>query len=155
FESPVSPLAALRVTDNVELRARIRPMRSSLTFSISLIIAAQLHNALAQASPTPAPTPVTRRSLLLSELHSTHDKAEWFTPIQAAVAGETAEQAKWVPQNAQGKTDPSANHSVGMLAYHLVFWDENALARLRSEKPASPGTNEETFNDFDAVRWDQ
>ena len=72
-------------------------MRPSLTFSISLIIAANLHTAIAQSSPTPAPTPVTLRSLLLSELHSTHDNAEWFTPIKAAVAGLTAEQAKWVP----------------------------------------------------------
>lgn len=127
-----------------------------LSFSISLIIiAANLRTAIAQSSPTPAPTPVTLRSLLLSELHSTHDKAEWFTPIHAAVAGLTAEQAKWVPQNAQGKTDSNANHSVGMLAYHLVFWNENALARLRGEKPASPGNNEETFNDFDAAHWDE
>src|SRR5262245_56610910 len=42
-----------------------------------------------------------------------------------------------------------------MLAYHLVFWNENALARLRGEKPASPGNNDETFNDFDAARWDE
>ena len=130
-------------------------MRSSLTFSISLIIAANLHAAIAQSSPTPAPTPVTLRSLLLSELHSTHDTAEWFTPIQAAVAGVTAEQAKWVPPNAQGKTDSSANHFVGMLAYHLVFWNENALARLRGEKPSSPGNNDETFNDFDATHWNE
>src|ERR1051325_10419116 len=130
-------------------------MRASLTFSISLIIAANLQSAIAQSSATPAPTPVTLRSLLLSELHSTHDKAEWFTPIKAAVAGLTAEQAKWVPSNAQGKIDPSANHSVGMLVYHLAFWNENALARLRGEKPASPGNNDETFNDFDAARWDE
>src|SRR5215470_3954400 len=128
-------------------------MHPSLTFSISLIIAANLHSAIAQSSPTPAPTPVTLRSLLLSELHSTHDKAEWFTPIQAAVAGLTAEQAKWVPKNAQGKLDPNANHSVGMLAYHLVFWNENALARLRGEKSANPNNNDETFNDFDAAHW--
>jgi hypothetical protein len=40
------------------------------------------------------------RSLVLSELHSTHDKAEWFTPMNNAVAGLKAEQAKWVPKNA-------------------------------------------------------
>ena len=114
-------------------------MRPSLTFSISLIIAANLHTAIAQSSPTPAPTPVTLRSLLLSELHSTHDKAEWFTPIQAAVAGLTAEQAKWVPQNAQGKTDPSANHSVGMLAYHLVFWNEKCAGPSARRKACESG----------------
>jgi uncharacterized damage-inducible protein DinB len=94
------------------------------------------------------------RSLLLSELHTTHDTAEWFTPMNTAVAGLTAEQAKWIPHNAQGKLDPNANHSVGMLAYHLVFWNENVLARLRGEKPANPANNDKTFNDFDAAHWD-
>ena len=58
-----------------------------------------------------------------------------------------------MPKNAQGKLDPDANHSVGMLAYHLVFWNENALARLRGEKPTNPNNNDETFNDFDSVHW--
>lgn len=128
-------------------------MRLSFVLGIVTIVAGSVANSGAQ-SPTPSPAPpATLRSLLLSELHSTHDKAEWFTPMNTAVAGLTAEQAKWVPQNAQGKHDPSANHSVGMLAYHLVFWNENALARLRGEKPVSPKTNDETFNDFDAAHW--
>jgi uncharacterized damage-inducible protein DinB len=93
------------------------------------------------------------RSALLAELHSTHDKAEWFTPMNAAVAGLTAEQAKWVPHNSQGKLDPNANHSVGMLTYHLVFWNETVLARMREENPGTPGNNDETFNDFDAAHW--
>jgi uncharacterized damage-inducible protein DinB len=128
-------------------------MRPFFTLSILASIVATSAFSVAQ-TPTPSAAPVTLRSLLISELHSTHDTAEWFTPIKAAVAGLTAEQAKWVPQNASGKLDPSANHSVGMLAYHLAFWNENALARLRGEKPASPSDNNETFNDFDAARWD-
>ena len=133
-----------------------RMLRMRLTFilSILVLVAGSNTSSFAQTPATPSPTPVTLRSLLLSELHSTHDKAEWFTPIKAAVAGLTAEQAKWVPQNAQGKVDPNANHSVGMLAYHLTFWNENALARLRGEKPAGPNTNDATFNDFDAAHWD-
>ena len=74
--------------------------------------------------------------------------------MNTAVAGLTAEQAKWIPHNAQGKLDPNANHSVGMLAHHLVFWNENVLARLRGEKPADPSNNDATFNDFDAAHWD-
>jgi uncharacterized damage-inducible protein DinB len=73
--------------------------------------------------------------------------------MNTAVAGLTAEQAKWVPHNAEGMLDPNANHSIGMLAHHLVFWNENALARLRGEKPTNPNNNDETFNDFDAVHW--
>ena len=67
------------------------------------------------AIPPAPPPPATLRSVLLAELHSTHDKADWFVPVNTAVAGLTAEQAKWIPTNAAGKLDPNANHSVGML----------------------------------------
>lgn len=125
-------------------------------FLACVFVTAGAASSIAQTSATPSPTPasVTLRSLLLSELHSTHDTAEWFTPMKAAVAGLTAEQAKWVPQNAEGKLDSNANHSAGMLAYHLAFWNERALAGLRGEKPAGPDSNEQTFNDFDAARWE-
>jgi uncharacterized damage-inducible protein DinB len=126
-------------------------------FILFLLVSASATSLFAQspAKPAPAPPPpATLRSVLLSELHSTHDQAEWFTPANTAVAGLTAEQAKWVPKNAEGKLDPNGNHSVGMLAYHLVFWNENALARLRGEKTTSPSNNNETFNDFDAAHWD-
>src|SRR4051794_35300702 len=128
-------------------------MRSSFIFCVLALVVGAVVSSRAQTA-TPAASPATLRSVLLSELHSSHDKAEWFTPIKAAVAGLTAEQAKWVPQNAQGNLDPNANHSVGMLAHHLAFWNENALARLRGEKRPGPGTNDETFNGFDAARWD-
>ena len=128
---------------------RLFTVRVALLLTTYLVLVAQT-----PATPSPTPTPVTLRSALLSELHSTHDKAEWFTPMNTAVAGLTAEQVKWVPHNAQGKLDPNANHSVGMLTYHLVFWNENVLARIRGEKPASPSNNDETFNDFDASHWD-
>ena len=121
---------------------------------ILLLLFSPIASLVAQTSITPGPSPPTLRSLLLSELHSTHDKAEWFTPMNTAVASLTAEQAKWVPKNAQDKLDSNANHSVGMLAYHLVFWNENALARLRGEKLTNPSNNDETFNDFDAAHWD-
>jgi len=111
--------------------------------------------ALAQKPPSipKAPAP-TLRTVLLAELHSTHDKADWFVSVNTAVAGLTADQAKWIPTNAAGKLDPNANHSVGMLAYHLLFWNSNALATLTGKKPASvPSNNDETFNDYDAALW--
>ena len=130
-------------------------MRLSFTLIILFLIAVSRPSTVAQTPATPSPTPpVTLRSLLLSELHSTHDTAEWFTPVNTAVKGLTAEQAKWVPKNAKGELDPNANHSTGMLAYHLAFWNESALAGLRGEKRANPSNNDETFNDFDAAHWD-
>jgi hypothetical protein len=111
--------------------------------------------ALAQTPPAiPKATPPTLRTVLLAELHSTHDKADWFVPVNTAIAGLTAEQAKWIPTNAAGKVDPNANHSVGMLTYHLYFWNNNALATLSGKKaPPVPSNNDETFNDYDAASW--
>ena len=51
--------------------------------------------------------PVTLRSNLLEQLHTTHDQKDWFVPIDVAVDGLTAEQATW--------TDGKGNHSVGQL----------------------------------------
>src|SRR5215467_11105421 len=56
--------------------------------------------------------PVTLRSILLEQLRTTHNNKDWFVDGNTAVAGLTAEQANW----SDGK-----NHSVGQLAYHLVF----------------------------------
>jgi uncharacterized damage-inducible protein DinB len=91
--------------------------------------------------------PMTLKSVLLEQLRSTHNKAEWFVPANTAVAGLTPAQASW--------TDKSGNHSVGQLANHLVFWNRQALAKFKGEAPAKfDGNNDETFNDFDAKSWD-
>lgn len=110
--------------------------------------------ALAQAAPAPQPAPLTLRALLLKQLHASHDTAEWFTPVNTAVAGLTAEQAKWMPTDKSGKIDPKVNHSAGMLANHLLFWNRRVLHELRGEQPgAFDGNNDETFNAFDAAAW--
>jgi uncharacterized damage-inducible protein DinB len=94
--------------------------------------------------PTP---PTTLRGVLLEQLRTTHNNEDWFVPAKVAVAGLTAEQAKWSPGKGQ--------HSVGQLAYHLWFWDSRALADFKGEKnPAFSGNNDETFDKFDPAQWD-
>lgn len=91
--------------------------------------------------------PTTLRGVLLDELRSTHNQAEWFVPANTAVAGLTAEQAAWSPGH--------GNHSVGQLAYHLWFWDEQSLLKFKGEKPMPfSGNNDDTFNNFDPAHWD-
>ena len=91
--------------------------------------------------------PATLKGILLEQLRSTHNKAEWFVPANTAVAGLTAQQAAWT----DGK-----NHSVGQLTYHLVFWDKEELAKFKGEPPAKySGKNDDTFNDYDPKKWDQ
>ena len=89
----------------------------------------------------------TLKSILLEQLRSTHNKAEWFVPANTAVAGLTAEQANW--------TDGKGNHSVGQLATHLVFWDRRSLEQFEG-KPVEKynGNNDETFTRFDSKQWD-
>jgi DinB superfamily len=92
--------------------------------------------------------PTTLRGVLLEQLRTTHTDEDWFVPANIAVQGLTADQAKWTPPG-------NGNHSVGQLAYHIWFWDTQALARFKGEKPpAFGGNNDETFNDFNAAQWD-
>jgi hypothetical protein len=89
--------------------------------------------------------PTTLRDLLLAELRSTHNNADWFVPGSTAVKGLTAEQASW--------TDNKGNHSVGQIAHHLVFWNRWSLERLNGSSEKYNGTNDETFYKFDAKTW--
>ncbi|MDE3250921.1 MAG: DinB family protein, partial [Bacteroidota bacterium] len=86
------------------------------------------------------------RSALLEQLRSTHNKKEWFVPLNIAVEGLSAEKAMW--------KDSSGNHSVAQLVGHLVFWNAQTLAKMKKQKPESfSGNNEETFEKVDAAQW--
>ncbi len=113
-------------------------MKSVIAF---LILAASFSTYAQDAKP------VTLRSILLEQLRTTHNAKDWFVPINVAVQGLTAEQARW--------KDGSGNHSVGQLTYHLLFWNQRELAKFKGdpEKKFS-GNNDETFNDFDSKKWD-
>lgn len=90
--------------------------------------------------------PTTLRGVLLEQLRTTHNAKDWFVDANTAVAGLTPEQANW--------TDGKGNHSVGQLAYHLVFWNQQELAKLKGETPAKfSGNNDETFTSFDSKKW--
>ena len=108
------------------------------------IVSAILFSSLAFAQNQQPPA--TLRSLLLHELQTTHNKADWFVPINTAVDGLTAQQASWQPKGDL--------HSSGQLAYHLLFWNRRTLGQLKGEKQEKyAGTNDETFNKFDDKQW--
>ena len=92
--------------------------------------------------------PTSLRDVLLAELQTTHDNEDWFVPANIAVKGLTAEQASW--------TDGKGNHSVGQLAYHILYWNRRNLARLKGEQlDKFSGNNEETFDKFDSKSWNE
>ena len=89
----------------------------------------------------------TLKSILLEQLRSTHNKAEWFVPANTAVEGLTADQATW--------TDGKGNHSIGQLVNHLSFCDLRTLQKFKNEPQEKfSGNNDETFNSFNAKQWD-
>ena len=94
----------------------------------------------------PDQKPPTLKSILLEQLKTTHNNKDWFVPANIAVEGLTADQANW--------TDGKGNHSIGQLAYHLVFWNTQVLMKFKGETPPKfSGNNDETFTAFDAKKW--
>jgi hypothetical protein len=130
----------------------MRALILATLLALTTLASAQTAPAAASQSANPAPT---LRSVLLSQLRSTHTSEEWFVPVNVAVAGLTPEQAKWIPHSEGGSKNPApADHSVGMITYHLLFWDAANLARMKGEQPPPiPADNKDTFNKFDATTW--
>ncbi len=95
------------------------------------------------AQNTKAPT---LKTILLEQLHTTHNVKDWFVPVNIALEGLTPEQAKW--------KDGSGNHSIGQLASHLIFWNLQQLTKFKNlPQPPFDGNNDETFNSFDNNNW--
>ena len=117
-------------------------MKHALAAVVLTLVLAFSSSSHAQNTEPPA----TLRSILLHELHTTHNKADWFVPISTAVDGLTAKQAAWQP--------PAGGHSAGQLTYHLLFWNRHNLERLQGHNPGNfTGNNDETFNDFSDKQW--
>ncbi|MGZ6139315.1 MAG: DinB family protein [Myxococcaceae bacterium] len=95
-----------------------------------------------------AQDPVTLKSSLLEQLRTTHTQQDWFVPLKPALEGVTPAQATWKPKD--------GDHSIGQLANHLLFWNSQQLAKFKHvAEPKYGGNNDETFNAFDAARWDE
>jgi uncharacterized damage-inducible protein DinB len=114
-------------------------MKQTLVFVVLLMSLP----ACAQNQKAPA---ATLKSILLEQLRTTHNQKEWFVPANTAVQGLTPEQASW--------KDSSGNHSIGQLTNHLIFWNQEELAKFKGEPPVKfSGNNDETFNSFDSKNW--
>jgi uncharacterized damage-inducible protein DinB len=113
---------------------------------VAIFLLPLLAVSLSATAQTKQQRPTTLRGVLLEQLHTTHDKEDWFVPVNVAVADLTADQAKWTPQG--------GGHSVGQLAYHIWYWDNRALEQFKGIKPAPfDGNNNETFTNFNAAQW--
>jgi len=144
MDEPSTEIARL---SGSEESSNMKTVAIGLLLLIAVFVGAPVQAPI-QAQDNKEKKPMTLREVLLSELRSTHTTPEWFVPANVAVKGLTPEQASW--------TDGKGNHSVGQLAYHLVFWNRQNLQRLKGEKPAAfSGNNDETFNKFDTKTWNE
>lgn len=99
----------------------------------------------AQTAPAPAAAP-TLKSILLEQLRNTWNEQDWFVPISKSLENLSAAQAMWKPSD--------SSHSVGQLAYHLLFWNKESLDKFNGRKPAAfNGNNNETFTAFTEESW--
>jgi DinB superfamily len=116
-------------------------MRSFLSHSSRcLLVCLLVVSSLAVVRGEPAAASL--KSILLDQLRGTHDHEEWFVPVKIAIEGLTPEQASW--------KDEAENHSIAQLVNHLIFWNQQQLAKFRGEKPAPfNGDNKETFSGVD------
>jgi uncharacterized damage-inducible protein DinB len=90
----------------------------------------------------------TLRSILIEQLQYTHNKADWYVPINTAIEGLTSEQANW--------SDSTDNHSIGQIVSHLAFWNERILIAFQGNTPpAYNDNNKETFTKFNKNNWQQ
>ncbi|MHA4812467.1 DinB family protein [Flavitalea flava] len=91
-------------------------------------------------------TAPTLRSILLEQFQTTWNKQDWFVPVQKSLEGVTAKQAMWKPSD--------SSHSIGQLAYHLYFWNQQELDKFNGVKPKPfSGNNDETFTAFTEESW--
>jgi hypothetical protein len=88
----------------------------------------------------------TLRSILLEQFQTTWNKEDWFVPVSISLEGLTARQAMWKPCD--------SCHSVGQLAYHLLYWNKEQLDKFKGRTPAPfSGNNNETFTAFTEQSW--
>ena len=118
-------------------------------YLLTLGLLVSVSAAPAPPAQKPPPPPPTLKSVLLDQLKSTHNQQDWFVPASKGAAGLTAEQASWK----QG----DANHSIAQLVSHLVFWNQQQLAKMKGSKgPEYSGKNDETFGgSLDKAGWEK
>jgi hypothetical protein len=98
------------------------------------------------SSKSQTPEKLTLKKVLLNQLKTTHNKEDWFAPLNIAIDGLTPEQANW--------KEKGADHSIAELTTHIIFWNQDQLSKfLKQPEPKFSGDNNETFKSVDKDSW--
>lgn len=113
-------------------------MKTPISFILLCICFSSLHAQTVQR--------LSLKSVLLNQLKTTHNKEDWFAPLNVAIEGLTPEQANW--------KEKGADHSIAELTTHIIFWNQQELSKfLNQPVPAYSGDNKETFSAVDQHAW--
>jgi uncharacterized damage-inducible protein DinB len=89
---------------------------------------------------------LTLKQVLLNQLKTTHNKEEWFAPLNVAIDGLSADQANW--------KEKGADHSIAELTTHIIFWNQQELTKFLNQPESKfSGDNNETFSSVDKDSW--
>jgi len=101
---------------------------------------------IAMSSQSQKTDSLSLKQVLLNQLKTTHNKEEWFAPLNVALDGVTYEQAIW--------KEKGADHNIAELANHLIFWNEKELDKfLNKPEGKFSGDNNETFSAVTKESW--
>ena len=81
--------------------------RTNMKFVVMSVVLSLSSLAFAQEQK-----PMTLKAVLLEQLRSTHNKAEWFVPANTAVAGLTPAQASWTDKSGRNLTGTMTKRSI-------------------------------------------
>ena len=111
------------------------------TFISFILAVAIINSSKSQTNQT-----LTLKQVLLNQLKTTHNKEEWFAPLNISIEGLTADQANW--------KEKGTDHSIAELTTHIIFWNQQELSKFLNEpQPKFSGNNNETFSSVDKDTW--
>ncbi len=87
-----------------------------------------------------------QKTILLNQMAANHNEPNWFVPVDLALEGLTAEQAR-------EKTGDS--NSIWEIVNHLIFWNERYLQRFKGNSPQQKiESNDDTFENENSHDWE-
>ena len=111
------------------------------TFLSFMLVFTAVFSCRSQTEKTP-----TLKQVILNQLKTTHNKEDWFAPLNVALDGVSYEQAIW--------KEKGADHSIAELTTHIIFWNLQELAKfLNQPEPKFSVDNKETFAKVDKDTW--
>ncbi len=87
-----------------------------------------------------------QKTILLRQMAANHNEPNWFVPVERALDGLTADQAKEKSRD---------SNSIWEIVNHLIFWNERYLNRFQGKQVTRKiESNDETFQTKNSEDWD-